>query len=93
MAAWVKDPDEVLPYAVDWSPWLTGEADTASSATWIVPTGITREATPAPTLSNGKATAWFSGGTHGQSYDVLCRLTTTGGRIKDQTFTIMVRNR
>lgn len=93
MTAWLKDPDEKLPYAVDWSPWLTGESDTASAVTWIVPAGIVREATPAPTLVSGKATAWFSGGTHGASYDITCRMTTTAGRIKDQTVTIMVRNR
>ena len=91
--SFLKDPDERLPYQVDWSPWLTREGDTAASVDWITPTGITQETDPAPTLTDGKATAWLSGGLADQNYRVTCRLTTTGGRIRDHTITIMVRNR
>lgn len=86
----LKDPDSVLPFAVDWSDWLTGEADTAASATWIVPTGLTQAST---SLSGGKATIWLSGGTNGSDYSVTCRLTTTGGRTDDRTLRITVRER
>lgn len=89
----IKDPDAKLPFAVDWSQWLANEGDTAASATWITPVGIVREASPAPSLTGGTATAWFSGGTHGTDYRVTCRLTTAGGRIDDRTLTIKVRTR
>lgn len=89
----IKDPDARLPYAVDWSAWLANEGDTASSATWIAPDGIVQEASPAPSLTDGVATAWFSGGTDGKDYRITCRLTTTGGRVDDRTVTIKVRQR
>lgn len=89
----VKDPDAKLPFAVDWSAWLTNEGDTAATVTWIAADGIVQETSPAPALADGVATAWFSGGTDGQDYKVTCRLTTTGGRIDDRTVTIKVRQR
>lgn len=88
-----KDPDAKLPFSVDWSDWLTGEGDTAASVTWIVPAGLVQESSPAPSLVNGKATVWLSGGTDLVDYSVTCRLTTTGGRIDDRTMRISVRQR
>ena len=89
----LKDPSAKLPFTVDWSAWLTNEGDTAASAVWVVPTGIVQESTPPPSLADGKATVWLSGGTVGQSYDITCRLTTTGGRIDDRTFSVKIRER
>lgn len=89
----LKDPDAKLPFAVDWSAWLTTEGDTATSATWTVPAGLVQESSPAPTLVNGKATVWLSGGTDGQNYTVTCHLTTTGGRTDDRSFRVSVRTR
>lgn len=89
----LKDPNSVLPFTCDWSAWLANEDDTAASATWIVPAGITQETSPAPTLDGGKATVWLSGGTLGEEYLVTCRLTTTGGRVDDRTIQIKVRAR
>jgi hypothetical protein len=88
-----KDPDAKLPFAVDWSAWLTAEGDTAASADWTVPAGLTKESSPAETLTSGVATVWISGGTLGQSYEVVCRLTTTAGRIDDRTIRILIKNR
>lgn len=89
----LKDPDARLPFAVDWSEWLTNEGDTAASATWIVPTGLVKETSPAPTLAAGKATVWLSGGTDGADYLVTCRMTTTGGRVDDRTIRVQIRER
>lgn len=89
----LKDPSAKLPYTVDWTLWLAAENDTAASATWIVPAGIVQESSPAPTLVDGKATVWLSGGTAGQNYNVTCRLTTTGGRVDDRSFKVPVRDR
>lgn len=89
----LKDPDARLPFAADWSAWLANEGDTATSATWIVPAGIVQENSPAPTLINGVATVWLSGGTAGMDYYVTCRLTTAGGRTDDRTLRIQVQNR
>jgi len=89
----LKDPDATLPFTVDWSAWLAAEQDTADTATWTVPDGLTQETEPAPNLANGKATVWLSGGTAGRGYTVTCRLTTTGGRTDERNIGISVRNR
>jgi hypothetical protein len=91
--SFIKDPDDKRDYAVDWSTWLTNEGDTAASVQWITPAGIVRENNPAPSLTGGKATAWWSGGTDGVDYPITCRLTTTAGRVIDRTLTIKVRSR
>jgi hypothetical protein len=76
-----KDPDETLDYGVDWSAWLGG--DLIQSSVWTAsPAGITLG------VSTNTATAtavWVSGGSVGSSYDVVNRITTLAGRVKDQT--------
>jgi hypothetical protein len=86
----IKDPDAKLPFAVDWTEWLAAEGDTVSSFIWIVPAGLTKES---EATSGAKATVWLSGGTADQNYTVICRITTTGGRIDDRHLTIQVRQR
>lgn len=84
-----KDPDAVLDYSVDWGSlgWLIG-GDTISAVTWTVPAGITKTS---QTNSTTVATAWLSGGTAGVDYDVVCHITTAGGRQDDRTLRIQVR--
>lgn len=88
MSHYLKDPDEKLDYAVDWSLWLANEGDTVGSVEWIVPTGITKVL---DSVVGGAAIIWLEGGTIGRDYDVTCRLTTDGARVKERTITIMVR--
>lgn len=88
-----KDPNSRLPFTVDWTQWLAAEEDEASSAEWIVPIGLTKEDFPAPIVVDGKATVWLSGGTDGRTYEVVCRLTTVGGRIDDRTLQIRTGHR
>lgn len=86
--AWSKDPNSVLDYAVDWSAWLG--TDTIATATWTVPTGLTKASDSATTTV---ATVWLSGGTVGTEYSVNCRITTAGGRTEDQTLVFYIRER
>ena len=37
MKGFVKDPDAILDYAFDWSPWLNG--DEISTSDWYVDSG------------------------------------------------------
>lgn len=68
-----KGDDEVLVFGVDWSGWLpTG--DTIATSTWQVPTGLVNEADQASTTL---ATVKISGGTVGETYDVVNIITTT----------------
>lgn len=76
-----KDPDALLDYATDWSSWLdTG--DTIASSLWVVPAGLTITAQSHTTTG---ATVWLSGGTLGERYEVVNRITTAQGRIEDRS--------
>lgn len=83
MKTFLKDPNATVDYAVDWSDWLG--SDTISSVAWTVPDGITKSA---ETNTTTKATIWLSGGSVGNKYDVVCRITTSDGRTDDRTITI-----
>ena len=83
-----KDPNAVLDYTIDWTRWLAGDQIAASE--WLVPTGLTKMA---DSKTASSATVWLSGGTAGQSYTVTNRVTTTGGRTEDRSFTIRVEER
>lgn len=89
MADFVKDPDEVLDYTVDWSNWLaTGE--TISTSTFTPDAGITKDS---ETNGNTAGTVWLSGGTAGESYSVTNRITTTDSRTAERSFVIDVAER
>ncbi len=92
-----KDPDERLDYQVDWlgSRFKPGElyglSDTISNSLWIVPAGITSEA---ETLDPaGVSTIWLSGGTDGDTYEIVNRITTAAGRVFDRTVELPVKTK
>ncbi len=78
-----KDPDAELDYSVDWESWLA--SDTIATSTWTVPAGLTEESSSNTTT---KGTVVLSGGTAGQRYCVVNRITTAGGKIDDRTIYI-----
>lgn len=88
-----KDPNAVKDIAIDWTRWLTltpsGTADTISSSTWTVDSGITKDSDSSSTTLT---TIWLSGGTAGTTYDLTNRIVTAGGRTEDRTISVRVRN-
>lgn len=91
----LKDPNDVLDYAVDWSAWLTAENDTVSSSSWSVETagsGLTIDSSSFNSTTK-KATAFLSGGNEGGPYRVRNRIITAGGRTKDMSLLIQVVQR
>lgn len=83
-----KDPDAVLDYQMDWSDWLNGDA--ISTSIWLVPSGLTNDSDNI--ASPAEATViWLSGGTAGTTYELVNRITTTGGRTNDRTVKIKVK--
>lgn len=80
----------------------TGELQgaTISSFTVTAPSGLTLDSSNKNTVSiqgvtyasSTVVTAWLSGGTNGQDYDVLCRIVTSDSRTLDQTIRIPVRS-
>jgi hypothetical protein len=84
----IKDPDAVLDYQVDWSSWLNG--DTISTSSWTVPQGLSKESDSKSTTAT---TVWLSGGVAGQSYSVVNHIVTAAGREEDRTIKIMCLER
>lgn len=82
----VQDSNAVLDYVVDWSAWLVG--DTISTSTFTADTGLTVGTTSHTTTT---ATVWISGGTTGQKYNVVNRITTVGGRTNDHTLIFKIK--
>lgn len=81
-----KDPDEILDYTIDWPEDRIG-TDTISASTWIVPVGITQNSA---SFTDTSTTIWLSGGTEGERYDLVNRITTSGGRTVEQTISLKV---
>lgn len=101
MKTFIKDPDDDLDYLFYWADkdagtnivgdngWLQG--DTIAASTMIVPAGLT-ESKPSTNASD-TATVWLAGGDLGSSYVVTNRITTAGGRSRDDSIKIIVRPR
>lgn len=85
------DPQAVLDYRWDWSAWLD-DGDTISGKTVTVASGdvTVNQGTIASTGTT--VTAWISGGTPGTAAQVVCHITTVGGRQDDRTLYLNVRN-
>jgi len=84
----LKDPSGKLDYTVDWTTWLG--ADTISTSTWTVPTGLTKTS---DTHDGKAATIWLSGGTVGQEYTVTNHIKTASLREDERSIIIQVRER
>jgi hypothetical protein len=81
-----KDPDATIDYQLDWSDWLVDD-DVLAGVSWSVATGLTQEAT---VHDDTTATVWVSGGTIDEEYLVTCEITTSDGRVENQSFTVVV---
>ena len=84
----IKDPDSVLDYTVDWETWL--DSDTISASSWTIPTGLTEDS---DTFGDSTATVWLSSGTDGRIYNITNHITTAAGREEDQTLIIRCREK
>lgn len=80
-------PASVLDYRIDWTDWLAG--DTISSGEFSVspssPSVIASQST-----SSTVGTVWVSNGTSGTAYTLTHRVSTTGGRTDERSFTVSI---
>ncbi len=84
-----KDPQETLDYTMDWTKWLA-PTETITACTVSQPIGLT---VSAPTLATPNVTVRISGGTTGQSYDVIWHATTSTGQQPERTLTLTIVDR
>lgn len=85
-ATYNKEADAVLTYDIDMSGWLG--ARTISTATWTVPTGITKESESNTTT---KVFIELSGGTWGSSYEISVHIVANDGSEQPESFTIKIQ--
>lgn len=90
MTTFKKDPNAVLDYTVDWTPYLTPVADTISTVTWVLSSGLAK-VSQSNTMT--AATAFISGGVLGNTETLTCRITTAAGRTDDRTISLRIVNR
>lgn len=93
MANFVKDPDALLDYKVDWGEWLGN--DQIISALVINDATASAQASGlriASTVVSASAAvvAWLSAGVIDNEYTVTVRIWTSAGRRNDECFTIYV---
>lgn len=79
-----KDPDSTEDFMIDWTLFLGSE--TITESTWDGD-GLTVSASGLSSDAR-RATALISGGVCGSCYRVRNRITTSGGRIQDQSFRV-----
>lgn len=93
IATYDKDPAAILDYSIDWSAWLPS-GDTIDSATWTSSdAALVVEASPAPSVAAGIATAWVSGGVAGTRYRLTCQVKTDAGRVDERSIAIACADR
>lgn len=86
---YIKDPDAILDYTINWSSWLPA-GDAIAESTWTAGNGITIDSDSNTSTS---ATVWLSGGTVGATYTVTNHIVTDDGREEDQTISIIIREK
>ena len=84
-----KDPYAVLDYTLDWTNWMP-DSDTISSVSVTADAGITVDST---SNTDYILTAYISGGTVGNIYNVEYRIVTTNGLQDSRNFRIKVLER
>lgn len=86
-----KDPDAVLDYTFDWGPYLASNSDAIASHDVAIDDPPDNSLVIEDFLRDGAVvTVWLSGGTLDQTYIVRCRVTTTGGRTDDRSFSLYI---
>lgn len=85
-----KDPNAILDYVYDWSDWLD-ENETIDSHQILVERGsvdVDRDE-----RDGAQITVWLSGGNDKDTARVVCRITTSAGRVDDRSLWLRVEHR
>ena len=86
--AFLKDPDSVLDYHINWDSWLNG--DTISTSSWTADAGIVIDS---DSNTSTAATVWLSSGTAANEYTVTNQIVTAGSRTDDRSIYILVNEK
>jgi hypothetical protein len=82
---YVKDPDAILDYYINWEPWLLG--DPIETSSW----NATGTISMGEQLLLGQVTGiWVSGGVVGERATLTNHILTAGGRVDDRTILLLI---
>lgn len=84
-----KDPDAILDYSVDWTPWLAG--NTISSVIWTITSGTVVKVSQGNT--DTIATIRLSGGQLNEVCLIICHVICANGEEEDQTCKLPIKGR
>lgn len=85
-----KDPNAILDYIFDWSDWLD-ENETINSHQILVECGSV--VVDSNERDGAQITVWLSGGNEQETARVVCRITTSAGRVDDRSLWLSIANR
>lgn len=85
----VKDPDSIRSFGINWAEFLDGQAFTAT--TWTLESGVV--VIDSNTTSTTYTLVKLSGGTVGQKCALKNRVTRTDGERDDQTIWVRIKDK
>lgn len=84
-----KQPAEYLDYNVDFTEWMPADDQIASATVAVLPEGELTVDTIS--IATPIVKFWAAGGITGKTYKLTIKITTEGGRIKEDELKIRVR--
>lgn len=81
-----KTPDEEKDYGIDWRKWIASGV-TITSSDWTVPSGVTEESA---SISGLYTLIRLSGGTAGQTYELINDIVTSTGEELERAIEVRV---
>jgi len=87
LKSFIKNPDAVLDYGIDWAAWLN--ADVIINSAWVVSDGIIKRA---DYFDKKITNIWLSGGTVGNIYTIINYIVTSDCREDSRIFYIRCQN-
>ena len=85
MKQFIKDPDAVLDYKMDWTAWL-GDTDIIVASSWEVDSE--EIVVDSDSFTDTDTTVWLSGGLNRKKYLITNSIETDDGRKDDRSFLI-----
>lgn len=88
LGSFKKQPVERIDFDIDYSPWLTSGDGIAKVDVTVSPADLLL---PKTTVSSPRVKVWTAGGRDGVAYKITVTATTDDDRIKQDEFTIKVK--
>lgn len=84
-----KSPADVLDYDISFAAWIATGDTITTVTTEVIPQG--QLAVDSVQVSSPIVKTWVSGGEDGSTYEIKVTTSTQGGRVKEESFKIRVK--